>query len=447
MWTVFEIALRNLVQAKRRTMLLAVAIGIVASFFLILRTVSFSIAERMVESATTLSAGHVNVGGFFKSRRKASDPILTQRERLLKEVREIVPDAESVIDRHRGWGRVIGPGSSINVGMSGIVPKQESRFFESLRLAPESEYKKNGSPEPKGSFKSLEEPDTVLLFAAQAKKLDVAVGDSVTMVTEASGGQSNTVDLRVGAVASDIGFMSNWNIFVPRQTVLNLYRTAPDTTGVIMVYLNKPSKALDTMELLRQGLKDRGHLLMDHDPNPFFFKFEKVAGEDWLGQKIDLTVWSDEISFVLWITKALDLVSFFVVAVLAIIIIGGIVNAMWMSLRERTKEIGTMRAIGAQKSFIVKMFLYESMMLGIISAFFGVIFGSGLILLINSLKLPITIDGVRLFLMSNTLKFNVHPELMLTTIVVFGFITGIAALYPAIKASKMRPVDALNQSK
>ncbi len=64
-----------------------------------------------------------------------------------------------------------------------------------------------------------------MIFAAQAKKLEVAVGDTVTIVTEVSGGQSNTVDLRVGAIASDIGFMSNWNIFVPRQT-----STGPATT-------------------------------------------------------------------------------------------------------------------------------------------------------------------------------------------------------------------------
>lgn len=447
MRTVLNIALRNLIQAKRRTLLLAVAIVFVASLFLILRTVSNSVAERMVESATTLSAGHVNVGGFFKQRRKGGDPLLTQRDVLKKEVRDLVPEATSIIDRHRGWGRMIGPASSFNVGLSGINPDEESRFFASLRPAPESEYKKDGGDATPGDFGGLSEPNTVLLFAAQAKKLEVGVGDTVTIVTEASGGQSNTVDLRVVAIASDIGFMSNWNIFVPRQTILDLYRLSPETTGVIMVYLPDADKATSVMERLRAALKEKGYQVMDHDPNPFFFKFEKVAGEDWLGQKIDLTIWSDEISFVLWITTALDLVSFFVVAVLAIIIAGGIANAMWMSVRERTKEIGTMRAIGAQKSFIVQLFVYEAIMLGALAAFVGVVLGAVVLTIVNALNLPITNDGIRLFLMANTLKFNVHPGQIVTTMVLFGCVTGVAALYPAFKASRLRPVEALMQTK
>jgi putative ABC transport system permease protein len=447
MRTILNIALRNLIQAKRRTLLLAVAVATVATLFLVLRTVSQSIAERMVESATTLSAGHVNVGGFFKQRRKGADPLLVERQKVRDDVKEIVPEATLIIDRHRGWGRMIGPGSSINVGLSGIVYDEEQRFFRSLRLAPENEYKKDGAKEARGSFEALKQPNTVLLFSAQAKKLDVSVGDTVTMVTEASGGQSNTVDLLVGAIASDIGFMSNWNAFVPRQTVLDLYRIGDNTTGVVMVYLPDPDKATSVMERLRAGLKAKGHEVMEHEPNPFFFKFEKVAGEDWLGQKIDITIWSDEISFVLWVTTALDMVAFFVIAVLAVIIIGGIMNSMWMSVRERTKEIGTMRAIGAQKPFIVQLFVYEAIMLGVFSALVGVIFGGCLLTILNLLEIPITNDGVRLFLMSNTFKVIVHPWQLLSTMVLFGGITGIAALYPALKASQLRPVDALMQTK
>lgn len=447
MFTVLNIAFRNLIQAKRRTLLLGVAVAIVATLFLILRSVSASISERMVESATTLSAGHVNVGGFFKTRKKAADPLLSQRKEIRAFVKASVPEAVAIIDRHRGWGRLIGPASSINVGISGIVYDEEKRFFNSVRLAPESEYRKGGSEKVFGNFEDLQKPNTVLIFAAQAKKLEVGVGDTITMVTEASGGQSNTVDLRIVAIASDIGFMSNWNIFVPRQTVLDLYKVGDNTTGVVMVYLKSADEAPAVMERLRQKFKERGDEVMDHDPQPFFFKFEKVSGEDWLGQRLDLTIWSDEISFVLWITTALDLVSFFVVGVLAIIIIGGIMNSMWMSVRERTKEIGTMRAIGAQKNFIVQLFVYEAIMLGLISALVGVSFGGVLILIINALNLPITNDGVRLFLMANTMKFNIHTPQVITTLVLFGVITGIAALYPAFRAAKLRPVEALMQTK
>ncbi len=441
-----EIAFRNLLQARRRTLLLGLAIAIVASLFLILRAVSSSVSERMIESSTTLSSGHVNVGGFFKARKRDAAPLLADGEAIKAAVKEIVPDYKSMIDRHRGWGRVISPSASINAGMHGIIFDQEDRFFNSLRLAPEEEYVKGGSKETFGKFEDLRNKDSVMIFAAQAKKLEVKVGDSLTVVTEAAG-LSNTVDLKIAAIASDVGFMSNYNIFVPRQTILDLYRLSDKSTGVVMIYLNNPDDSLAVMEKLRSGLKERGFLLRDHEPQPFFLKFEKVMGEDWLGQKLDLTIWSDEISFVLWITSALDLVSVFVISVLGVIIIGGIMNSMWMSVRERIKEIGTMRAIGARKRYVGSIFVLEAMMLGFLAAAVGIFLGCVLVLTVNAFKIPITNDGVRLFLMSSVLNVNLHAKDLFTTLLLFSGLTGVAALYPALKAAKLRPVEALMHGK
>ncbi|WP_141735203.1 ABC transporter permease [Oligoflexus tunisiensis] len=447
MITMLNIAFRNLLQAKRRTILLGFAVAVVATLFLFLRAVSSSISERMIESATTLSAGHVNVGGFFKIRKKASAPLLAERTKLREIVVKAVPEATGVIDRHRGWGRIISPASSINAGLNGINYDEEGRFFKSLRLAKESEYKKDGSDQTFGSFEDLKKPNTALIFAGQAKKLELRVGDTLTVVTEASGGQDNTVDLQVAAIASDVGFMSNWSIFTQRQVVLDLYTVGPETTGVIMVYLDEADKSTEVMERLRKTFKDEGFQVMDHDPNPFFMKFEKVAGEDWLGQKLDLTIWSDEISFVLWITNALDFISAIVITLLAVIIIGGIMNSMWMSVRERTKEIGTMRAIGAPRGFVLQMFVFEAIMLGLLASGLGVLFGSLVIGVINGLDIPITNDGMRLFMMANTLKFSLHPSQIISTLILFSVITGLAALYPAFKAARLRPVEALMQGK
>lgn len=447
MLTMLNIAFRNLLQAKRRTILLGLAVAIVATLFLFLRAVSSSISERMIESATTLSAGHVNVGGFFKIRKKASSPILAERTKLRGIVAKTVPEAEGIIDRHRGWGRIISPASSINAGVNGINYDEEGRFFKSLRLAKESEYKKDGSDQTFGSFEDLQKPNTALIFASQAKKLELRVGDTLTLVTEASGGQDNTVDLQVAAIASDVGFMSNWSIFTQRQVVLDLYDVGPETTGVVMVYLKDADKANEVMERLRKAFKENGYEVMDHDPNPFFMKFEKVSGEDWLGQKLDLTIWSDEISFVLWITDALNYISAIVITLLAVIIIGGIMNSMWMSVRERTKEIGTMRAIGAQRGFILQMFVFEALMLGLLASGLGILFGSLVIFVVNSLNIPITNDGIRLFMMTNTLKFSLHAGQIISTLILFAAITGLAALYPAYKAARLRPVEALMQGK
>ena len=44
-----------------------------------------------------------------------------------------------------------------------------------------------------------------------------------------------------------------------------------------------------------------GYQVMEHDPRAFWMKFETVNREDWTGQKLDVTTWEDEISFLQWI--------------------------------------------------------------------------------------------------------------------------------------------------
>ena len=446
MGSFLTIAIRNLVQARRRTLLLGLAIMVVTSLLVTLRAAGRSVSDRMIEAATTLSAGHINIAGFYKFRRKGINAIVAERDRVKAIAAKVVPEAVSIIDRHRGWGRVVSRESSINVGMNGLNVADEAPFFASLRPAPEKDYREGGAATATGDFQRLKEPNTVLLFSSQAKKLGVGVGDTVTYVTEASGGQTNTVDLTVIGVASDIGFMSNWSIFVPRQTVLDLFRLDANTTGAVMVYLPDIEQSTAVMGRLREAYKAAGFEVMEHDPNPFFMKFDKVGGEDWLGQRLDLTIWSDEISFILWITTAFDMVTFFVMGILALIIGGGIANSMWMAVRERTKEIGTMRAIGLFRTDVALLFVMEATLLGLVFALAGGLLGAGIVTMINSLKIPID-GGAAVFLMANTAHLTLRGGQIVLTVVVFGVIAGVAALFPALKAARLNPVEALMRAK
>lgn len=113
----------------------------------------------------------------------------------------------------------------------------------------------------------------------------------------------------------------------------------------------------------------------------------------------------------------------------------GIVNAMLMSVTERFREIGTMKCLGAIDSFVLKMFLIESVIEGVIGALFGVLSG----ILIAYLEGVFTYGSSVWILL---------PRMWFLGVVGFSFVTGvfitvIAALYPARQASKMMPVVAL----
>lgn len=113
----------------------------------------------------------------------------------------------------------------------------------------------------------------------------------------------------------------------------------------------------------------------------------------------------------------------------------GIVNSMLISVTERFREIGTMKCLGGLDSFIVKLYLIESLMQGIVGTAIGVVVGIMLAY----------IEGLSRF---GGETWSLLPALTLLKYVVFTACCGIVltttgALYPAWRAAKMEPIDAI----
>ncbi|MGA9154670.1 MAG: FtsX-like permease family protein, partial [Candidatus Nitrosopolaris sp.] len=113
----------------------------------------------------------------------------------------------------------------------------------------------------------------------------------------------------------------------------------------------------------------------------------------------------------------------------------GVVTTLWTSVNERTKEIGTMKAIGAKPLFILSMFLSDAVLIGLIGSTVGIGTGIGLAYLLAVLGAsggaashitPIFLpnDLVRVWLLSVS-------------------ITLAAGIFPAWKASRLSPLVAM----
>ncbi|MFH1180060.1 MAG: ABC transporter permease [Candidatus Bathyarchaeota archaeon] len=117
------------------------------------------------------------------------------------------------------------------------------------------------------------------------------------------------------------------------------------------------------------------------------------------------------------------------VAAISLLVAGvGIVNTMTVSVMERTKEIGTMKAIGAKSRDILYLFISEAAMTGFAGGILGALFG---FLLGN--------------VVGNYVGISASPTLILGMLVVgFAMVTSIiSGLYPAWSASRLNPVEAL----
>lgn len=443
MTLIFRIALRNLVAARARSAMLATAIGIVTAMLVLLLSLAGGIEDNLVRSATTLSAGHVSVAGFYKAKPTDAAPLVTGADEVEEILRQNTPGLDYVVRRQRGWGKIISPDASVQVGLSGLDYATEFRMFERLELAPTRDYVPGGGDETPGDFAKMAERGSILLFVAQAKRLGVQVGDTVTIQTETQGGQTNTIDLQVCAVARDVGLLSSFAVFTDARDLRQLYRLKEDTTGAFWVYLDDIDDAEDVMNHYREVFEARGYQVMDHVPAPFFFKFDGVAGEEWTGQKLDFTIWSDEVSFLLWVLTAFDALTWSLSLVLLSIIALGIMNALYVAVRERTQELGTLRAIGMGRFQVLGMVLLEALLLGFAATSVGAVVGSALAVGLDALAIDVGVDAMQVILLADTFHFVVRPGAVVSAVVLLTGLTGLAAAWPALRAAGLRPVVAM----
>jgi ABC-type lipoprotein release transport system permease subunit len=294
-----------------------------------------------------------------------------------------------------------------------------------------------------GNLDDLAQPNTILIFQDQAKKLDVKVGDTLTMSAPTPRGTNNTLDLRVVAIAKDLGLLSAFNVFIPATSLRALYQLREDTTGALMIYLKDIRLVPAVHARLRNALPKAGYALMDNDPKPFWQKFDSVNREDWTGQKLDITNWDDEVSFVMYTVTALDVLTGALTFILLVIIAVGVMNTMWIAIRERTREIGTLRAIGMQRARVLWMFVTEALVLGLSATAAGALVGMLICAVLNAAQISVPI-GVQLFLMNDTLTLLADPLKIFGSVLFITLCTSVISLIPSFLAARMKPITAMH---
>jgi putative ABC transport system permease protein len=131
-----------------------------------------------------------------------------------------------------------------------------------------------------------------------------------------------------------------------------------------------------------------------------------------------------------------SLAAFSGIAILASIV--GVINTLFMSVLERTREIGLFRALGSKRRTIFALFSVEAALLGFWGGVIGIVLAFGAQIVINRIAANTFLKGV-----DGIQLLNIKPSLVVFIIVIISLITWIAGLLPAFKASRVDPIESL----
>jgi len=135
------------------------------------------------------------------------------------------------------------------------------------------------------------------------------------------------------------------------------------------------------------------------------------------------------------------------IAIMLVVVIAFfiVINTLVISVIQRKREIGTMRAIGARKGFIAKMFMVEIIVISLLFSFLGIIAAMGALFVVSLFQIEAINTLFRVIFNGPVLHPTVTIFQIINTLVIVVGIGVIANIYPLFVAMKIQPVEAMRE--
>lgn len=245
--------------------------------------------------------------------------------------------------------------------------------------------------------------------------LDLETGGDAALLVNTLTGQANALDVRVGGGFNTGNAGTNDKfIFMPLALARNLL-DAEGRADRLTVLLDDIDQTGPMAERLRETLQ--------------------AAGFD-----VEIKTWVDLSAFYRQVRDMFDMIFGFIFAIVLTVVVMSVANSMGMAVVERTREIGTLRAIGLKRPSVVRLFATESLFLALIGCGVGVLITLAARWGINAADIAyIPPNSVRLV----PLLVDLDPPRMLLTLAMMLAVGTLAALLPARRAARQPIIDAL----
>jgi len=292
------------------------------------------------------------------------------------------------------------------VKISGVFPEKEKTVTNISTKIIDGKYFEGISKNP------------VVIGKKLAEKLNVKVRSKIILTIQDLDNNITSGAFRIsGIYSTDNNMFDEANIFVRFPDIQKLTNFPENGAHEIAININ------------------------NNENLPIIFK----VVEEVTGNKLDVKTWKGLSPEMNYLTEAMDMYMYIFIIIILMALLFGIINTMLMVVMERTKEIGMLMAIGMNKGKVFWMIVLESVLLSLTGGIVGIVIGavSSKFGETHPIDLSMWAQGYQQLGYDAFVYTSLDPT-MLINVTVLVIITGvIAAIYPAYKALKNDPADAL----
>jgi ABC-type antimicrobial peptide transport system permease subunit len=309
----------------------------------------------------------------------------------------------------------------------GVDWDNEASYFDSLNYR-----ERLLVPGAAGNSPPFPEGDVIYLSAPVAGLLNTRAGDSLIMEVNTRWGQKNTGVFIVGGIVEDSTIFGYYKAYIDRVTLNRLLLIDDEDCSIIGIFI-KDQRDIEKKRALLQGeLQNRlqtGPIVHDRD------ELGKAAAEPYGGIRIFLITIAVYLSEVADLLGAMNIITYFLYAMMLVIMMVSALVTYRLILRERRRELGTMRAIGFYGADIRFILILETFGLALVSLAAGVF----LVLLFQWLVGFISFSwfpSFEIFLENGKLKTLYLPRTVTVNILAIFISLFLAALVPIYRTSR-----------
>src|SRR3989454_221078 len=386
-----KLALRNVFRNRRRTLITLAAMGFGAAAIIVFGGFVHSIYYGVRESTIRSQVGHIQIyrkGYSEKGNLAPFDYLIADYPALRDELRRL-PHVKTVTAR-LGFSGLVSTGDTTTAFVgSGVVPEGE---MDLSALAVIVDGKELATREPRG----------ITLGVGLARAFGVKPGDDLMLLTTTKAGGEKAYDdrfLRIGLPET--------------QRVLDLEGGEVQSVVLLLDATDNTARVRESLERL---IRDRG---LD----------------------LEIKTWEDLALRYHQVRELFGRIFAVLTLIVSIMVVFGITNTMTMAIFERTREIGTVMALGTRRRGVISMFVLEGVALGVLGGLVGVILGVLLARAISAvgIQLPPPPGSTRGF----AVQIFIVPEVLVQAFRLSLVTAAPASLYPAWRAARLDVVEAL----